>query len=206
MTAASSIVKTPQIRNMLKAKSSAGLSPVAVYLETFMYLCSVAYFMLKDYRADGNISEFSDYGENVFLALQNFVMIVLMWRYTESSVSHIAAGMASLVAFWAVAIALPAEHQYILIWLPAPLMLASRLPQIVQNFRDGHTGILSIVTLGMNSLGSAMRIFTTLVDASGVDSSALVTYVLSFGCNATMALQCVAYHKKTHEVLSKKKN
>ena len=79
MTGASAIVKTPVIRNMLKAESAAGLSPQSIYLETIMYSCSVAYFVMKD-LGDGKLDEFNEYGENVNLTLQNVIIVLLMWR------------------------------------------------------------------------------------------------------------------------------
>ena len=74
------IVKFPQIKNMLAAGSAAGLSGAAVYTETFMYCCNVAYFVRKDLADNGAIDSFQEYGENVNLTLQNVVIIVLMWR------------------------------------------------------------------------------------------------------------------------------
>lgn len=74
------IVKFPQIKNMLAAGSAAGLSAAAVYTETFMYCCNVAYFVRKDLADNGVIDSFQEYGENVNLTLQNLVIIALMWR------------------------------------------------------------------------------------------------------------------------------
>ena len=86
-----------------------------------------------------------------------------------------------------------------------PLLLMARLPQILQNFQLGHTGIQSLVTLSMNALGGLARIFTTLQSKSGADPAVLFIYVVSFSCNFTLAAQVVAYRKKTKEVLDKKK-
>lgn len=41
------------------------------------------------------------------------------------------------------------------------ILIASRLPQIFQNFQAKSTGQLSVITYGLNTLGSAARIFTT---------------------------------------------
>ena len=46
--------------------------------------------------------------------------------------------------------------------LPIVLMLFSRLPQIVQNARQGHAGQLALATYLLNTLGGAARVFTTL--------------------------------------------
>lgn len=75
----------------------------------------------------------------------------------------------------------------------------------MENFRNGHTGILSLVTLTMNTLGSIARIFTTMADKQGTDTSALLIYCLSFALNGTMALQVVAYKTNTARVLAANK-
>jgi len=151
MTFAAAVVKTPQIRNMLNAKSAAGVAPVSAYTETFMYMCSVAYFVAKDLADNGQIDSFQEYGENVFLILQNVVIVALMWRYTKPSAGHVLACLAAFGGFWAWALSLPNECgpvvactvernaasclavrpcQSLLIALPLPLMLMARLPQV----------------------------------------------------------------------------
>ena len=56
MTLAAAVVKTPQIRNMVKGQTASGLAPISIYIETFMYSCSVAYFVLKDLGDDGQLN------------------------------------------------------------------------------------------------------------------------------------------------------
>mmetsp|Transcript_66523 Transcript_66523/g.130469 ORF Transcript_66523/g.130469 Transcript_66523/m.130469 type:complete len:293 (+) Transcript_66523:33-911(+) len=228
MTVLSAVVKAPQIRNMLKAGAATGLSAPSVYCETFMYLCSVVYFGGRDWRDDGSINSFADYGENVNLLVQNAVIVSLMWSYNRTSTLERAAVCGVLAAFAVWGLGLSAECgplgacwkgaielkgsaledclevrpcQALLIALPMPLMLMARLPQILANFRNGHTGILSVVTLSMNSAGSLARIFTTFQAKAGVDHSALCGFLLSFLCNFTLATQCVIYRKNTVAVL-----
>ena len=69
--------------------------------------------------------------------------------------------------------------------------------QIYANFRDGHTGVQSLVTLSMNTLGSGLRVFTTLASPNGFDASAMFLIGCSFACNLIMACQCIAYSKRT---------
>jgi len=59
MTLASALVKAPQIKNMVSVGSSAGVSPASVYMETFMYMCSVSYYMGKDLE-DGKIDAYNE--------------------------------------------------------------------------------------------------------------------------------------------------
>lgn len=43
------------------------------------------------------------------------------------------------------------------------ISLGGRMPQIVMNLRNGHSGQLSAITCGMNTAGCFARMFTTLV-------------------------------------------
>lgn len=43
------------------------------------------------------------------------------------------------------------------------ISLGGRIPQIVMNVRNGHSGQLSAITCGMNTAGCFARMFTTLV-------------------------------------------
>ena len=50
--------------------------------------------------------------------------------------------------------------------LPILLLLISRLPQIYQNARQGHTGMLAMPTYALNTLGSLARVFTILQETA----------------------------------------
>ena len=187
------------IRNILKAQSALGIEPVALYLENLMYLSTLLYFVLRG-------DDFTNYGENFFLLLQNVIITGLMWHYAKKSVGHIALVLAAFAAFVAAAWQglLP---ESLLIALPMLLMLFSRVPQIAANFRNGHTGIQSRTTFTLNTLGGAARVFTTLAKTES-DPGALALIFAGFALNFTLAAQCFAFAKKTKQVLAadKKKN
>jgi mannose-P-dolichol utilization defect protein 1 len=212
-------VKTPIIKNILAAQSASGLEPVSMYLETVMYLSTTLYFVI---RGDA----FNEYGENVFLLLQNAIIVALMWHYTKTSAAEVVAVLAAFAAFSAAAFALPPGEggalfaantdpssggllpvvpcTAVLVALPMPLMLFSRLPQIYTNFRNGHTGIQSKVTMTLNTLGSTARVFTTL-QKPAFDAAALATILASVALNFTLAAQCFAFSAATKEALKKEK-
>ena len=48
------------------------------------------------------------------------------------------------------------------------IYVASRLPQIVLNFRNKNTGQLSLVTSAMNVAGPAIRVYTAIESAGGI--------------------------------------
>ena len=45
----------------------------------------------------------------------------------------------------------------------AIIALGGRVPQILMNIRRGNSGELSIITTGLNVIGCAIRVFTTIV-------------------------------------------
>mmetsp|Transcript_11459 Transcript_11459/g.14722 ORF Transcript_11459/g.14722 Transcript_11459/m.14722 type:complete len:243 (-) Transcript_11459:308-1036(-) len=53
------------------------------------------------------IISFNDYGENVFLVLQNLIIILLMWRYTRISVLHRFVMTILFILFWCISCKLP---------------------------------------------------------------------------------------------------
>lgn len=95
---------------------------------------------------------------------QNIVLLLLIYRYQKRSSSR-SALLFSFVALWGalfVGGSLKPHHLDALYDINNLIMLASRLPQIVQNFRAKSTGKLSLVTYSLNVAGATARIFTTL--------------------------------------------
>lgn len=75
--AGSSILKLPQIFKILKHQSVEGISRLTFYMEIFMYLHTSAYSIHKGIN-------FSVYGENVIIMMQNFVIVLLFWAFDKS--------------------------------------------------------------------------------------------------------------------------
>ena len=73
----------------------------------------------------------------------------------------------------------------------------ARCPQVYANFAQGHTGQLSIVSTGLNWVGSLARIFTTLTELS--DTLKLAGYVVSASLNLVLIAQMLWYWTATKE-------
>ena len=91
---------------------------------------------------------------------------------------------------------LPRSRWQILNLAQAPLVLAARVPQIVANFQQGHTGQLSAVTIVLLFAGSLARVFTTVVEA-GADWGLLVNYGIGAICSGTLLAQIAWYASAT---------
>merc|ERR1712061_585201 len=79
----------------------------------------------------------------------------------------------------------------------------ARVPQIVLNFRQRHTGNQSVITWGMSLAGNLVRIITTL--AAVDDTIALGGYLVAATLNGTLVLQILIFWKKTNEEVWGKK-
>jgi mannose-P-dolichol utilization defect 1 len=69
-----------------------------------------------------------------------------------------------------------------------PLLLISRIPQILQNFKLKSTGQLSSITTFLTFAGSLARVFTTIQEV-GWDFSLLTGYFLGLSTSGTLLLQ-----------------
>ena len=69
-------VKLPQIIKILSKSSVEGINPVSYYTETLTYINTAAYAIHIGLQ-------FSVYGENVFTAVQNLIIIMLIWQLSD---------------------------------------------------------------------------------------------------------------------------
>lgn len=146
------LVKLPQIAKIVKARSAHGLSLLAYLLETTAYCITLAYNTRHRHP-------FSTYGETVFVAGQNAIILALMLalrgRYLALCVMLVAGVLAQTALYGEqyVSMAVLGRLQATTI----PITLASKLPQIWSNYRQGSTGQLSAITVFLFLGGSLAR-------------------------------------------------
>mmetsp|Transcript_18504 Transcript_18504/g.30169 ORF Transcript_18504/g.30169 Transcript_18504/m.30169 type:complete len:93 (-) Transcript_18504:589-867(-) len=75
------------------------------------------------------------------------------------------------------------------------------VPQIVTNYRNQHTGALSIVTQTLNVLGVLVRVFTT---SHGNDRLVFFSYCTSAFFNLTVLAQIITTRDATKREMKKK--
>lgn len=157
---ASSIVKIPQLLKLLNSRSSEGISFLSYLLETSAFIITLAYNVRQ-----GN--PFSTFGETALIAVQNIAISTLVLQFGGQS-----AGAATFIAGLAAsAYALFNEgivDSQTLSYLQAGsgvLGTASKLPQIITNYREGSTGQLSAFAVSPESRwygSNRMLMFTGL--------------------------------------------
>jgi mannose-P-dolichol utilization defect protein 1 len=149
----SAIVKLPQLYNLVKSQSAAGISFLSYLLETAGYLITLAYNARME-------NPFSTYGETALIASQNVAIASLVLHYGGKS-----AGAAAFVAILAAGIYAMFNPE--LVDMKAMAMLqaaagvlgvASKLPQIYTIWQQGSTGQLSSFAVSHMHISAHMPI------------------------------------------------
>jgi mannose-P-dolichol utilization defect protein 1 len=178
-------VKVPQILKCVKAGSVENLSYLATFLELAAATFTCAYNHHKGFA-------FSSWGESFFIAIQVVVLLALMFVYDQQTVYLLVflPCLAGVVLYLMSGLATP-NVLSMLQTSVIPMMLLSRLSQIITTFKNGTTGQLSLITCTMNWLGTGARIFTTLQETQ--DPIILATFTSSFFMNSIILAQFACY-------------
>ncbi|XP_018588963.2 mannose-P-dolichol utilization defect 1b [Scleropages formosus] len=190
------MVKLPQVFKLIGAKSAEGLSFGAILLELFAITGTMAYSIANSFP-------FSAWGEALFLMLQTLAIGFLIQHYRGNTL----AGLLFLVVYFCTVSLLlsPVTPLLVVTTMQAsnmPAIIVSRLLQAGMNYRNGHTGQLSAVSVFLLFAGSLARIFTSLQETG--DSLMALTYVISSCCNSLIAAQ-VLYYWNCSPALRKKR-
>mmetsp|Transcript_30102 Transcript_30102/g.36774 ORF Transcript_30102/g.36774 Transcript_30102/m.36774 type:complete len:259 (+) Transcript_30102:144-920(+) len=185
--------KAPVVFNVLSTHSVTGLAVGSVYGEVIMYSNSAFYGILQN-------NPFTAWGENGVMTLQSWLICVLVWKYKHdppfgASQKIVAVGVYAFYAFLAFVL-LPERWHYLLLAANWPALVVARGSQIVDTFRLKHTGNHSLITTGMNLLGTVIRVFTTIKEI-GWDFALLSGYLLSAVLNTVLVLQFFLYWDAT---------
>jgi len=191
------MVKLPQILKLMGAKSAEGLSFNSVLLELLAITGTMAYSI-------ANRFPFSSWGEALFLTLQTVTIGFLIQHYGGRT----GRGLLFLVVYFGLLLLVlsPVTPISVVTTMQAsnvPAVIIGRLIQAATNFRNGHTGQLSAISVFLLFAGSLARIFTSLQETG--DSLMALTYVISSTCNGVIALQVLYYWNSSLEHKEKKK-
>lgn len=196
-----SLVKLPQVIKILKTQTVKGFSEVSLGVEFLACLSLCCYNLLMGHAL-------RSWGEMAMIALQCAVQIVLFWVLTTDPIAMfprvlcVLGTLAATMALWCGL--LPQALMPILGLMPTVLGSIARVPQIMLNFRQGHTGNQSVFTWGLSLGGNCIRVITTLVDVQ--DTVALAGHVIAAGLNFTLVAQILVFSARTNEVLQQESN
>ena len=187
------LLKLPQILNIVAAGAVTGLSPASFYLETVTFTATVLYSVLNGFP-------FTTYGESAIILVQNILLVFLLWRFSPAASRPSLATRALIIVTYAAAVlaaatALPPSALPLFPLFSMACGVAARVPQVLANARNGHTGQLSLITWAMNLAGGCARIFTTLQEVD--DPLTLTGYIVGAVLSAALTLQILWYWKAT---------
>eukprot|EP01111_Echinosteliopsis_oligospora_P009430 TRINITY_DN275_c0_g1_i1.p1 TRINITY_DN275_c0_g1~~TRINITY_DN275_c0_g1_i1.p1 ORF type:complete len:259 (-),score=49.69 TRINITY_DN275_c0_g1_i1:33-752(-) len=185
MIAGGMVIKVPQIQKIRANKSVAGLSDTGLIVETIGLITAIAY-------AYHSAFPFSTYGETWFITLQNFIILYLIYSYSNraSSIPFVFGGLG---AFAAVLLSGVLGHQALSFFqsLGIPINIASKLPQIITNYKKKSVGQLAFLTVFLQFAGTAARVFTTLKEVN--DPLVLMSYLVATALNGITLAQFFIY-------------
>jgi len=192
------LVKLPQVFKLLGSGSAEGLSFLGVFLELLAVTLNAGYSYNQGFP-------FSAYGEAIFLSLQTSLIAFLVLWLSGNTIGSVL--FTAAFAGLAYALAQPGLVPEQWLWYGQaaniPMVVVGKLIQIITNFRNGHTGQLSVVTVFLLFAGSVARIFTSIQETG--DQMLIMSFVVSTVANGILFLQVVMYWKATQKALQKKK-
>jgi len=205
--AGSLIIKVPQIVKIVKAKSAKGISLTSVLLELVCLLFTMSFSYRRHFP-------FGTYGETVFVTIQNFVIIFLIYYYGngDKKPEGISPSFFGILAIYVVVLYSFLQNPGNLVdvsliqslqTLNIPILISSRVPQIISNFTTKSTGQLAIATWLLTFAGAIARVFTTLQEA--YDPILLVGYIIGASLSSTICFQ-IFYYASTITEPPKKQN
>ncbi|XP_007522245.2 mannose-P-dolichol utilization defect 1 protein [Erinaceus europaeus] len=185
IVAGSLLVKLPQVFKILGAKSAEGLSLQSVMLELVALTGTMVYSITNSFP-------FSSWGEALFLMLQTVTICFLILHYRRQTVKGVA--FVACYALILLVLLSPLTPPVVVTLLQAsnvPAVVVGRLLQAATNYRNGHTGQLSAITVFLLFGGSLARIFTSIQETG--DPLMAGTFVVSSLCNGLIATQLLLY-------------
>lgn len=179
------LVKLPQIIKIYANKSGAGISIVSVTLDLSAITIYASYNYVKAYP-------FSAWGDSALLAIQTVIVGILVLYYQGYRLQ----GLGYLLTYLGVCVILMGgttteKVLWTLQGFNIPVLLAGKLTQAYANYKNGHTGQLSAITLFMLFFGSLARIFTSIQETG--DTMVIITYIASSFANTVLVLQLIYY-------------
>jgi len=180
---ASAGLKLPIINNILAAKSTVGMSSSSVALETIA-LCSSFSSSLKKGLA------FSLWGEIIIVYFQNLILLYLSRTFSNGQDPSIAI-VGGIAGFTILALSLPASNADLLVAVATMISIASRIPQMMTNYQQKHTGVLSVVTQTLIVVGAVVRLATFAAETS--DWAQIGSYLISLCLNGLLLVQVIVY-------------
>lgn len=189
LIAFSSILKIPQLIQIIIHKSGKGLSMTSLYMEIVANVLAFAYHRQKRFP-------FSTFGETILIMIQNILIAFFVTHFASNYNFFIWNSFLIINSclIFAVERHLICDKTMAMLWgICLPLSIAYKVPQIYHTWKAKCKGELSPLSCFLTLMGSCGRVFTTIREVK--DFSVLLMYILNVVLNGTIFLQSLYYPK-----------
>jgi mannose-P-dolichol utilization defect protein 1 len=196
MVCGGAILKVPQIIKILLSKSTRGISVTSYFLEMLALLINISYNIRFQYP-------FTTWGEFPFIAVQCFIVLFLIYFFRKSRknlIFFLSPLLILLVIFNPKIIS--NSLLQILQTSTIGITIASRLPQIITNYKHRSTGELSALTVFFQCAGSLARVFTTIQEVD--DYVVMAGNLIASTLNTVLFFQVLYYWRSGYVPLKNK--
>lgn len=191
------IAPLPQIWKVLWSGSSNGLCSISIFLELLAISTHAAFCYTQKFPIGA-------WGESLFALIQIAVLALLVQHYQGKTIK----GVCFLALYCGFMFLLASPLTPVLVvWTlhewNVLLVIAGRFFQARSNFRLGHTGQLSALSVFLVFLGSLGRIFSSL-QGTGLSLSTQL-HAVAFCCSVVILAQVLMYWSKSMINVEKEK-
>lgn len=181
------LLYTPIAVRVVRQKSANGLALSTWWLKLGSYLCSDIFYITKNYPI-------STYIETLTITLEAAVVLFLVAYFQQSLFNVRFIGLASMFALLSVYGLMAAPPEVVAFGQVSSVVLNSGalLPQFMLNKRNQTKGDYSPVTAALASVGTAIRIYTTIA-LNDSDPVLLGTFTAAFLLNSALLSQILYY-------------
>lgn len=156
----SSILKVPQIVNVVRSQSAEGISLASILLECAMYSTSASWGLARGV-------DFKDYGESIIIMCQMVFLVTIVSFFSQRFrlAALVLGAILGINGAFAMRMLPKVLHEGMLA-AQTVVLISSRLPQIYMNYRRRATGQLSFLTYFLALGGGCARCMTVLLNVS----------------------------------------
>ena len=181
------LLYTPIAVRVVRQKSANGLALSTWWLKLGSYLCSDIFYITKNYPI-------STYIETLTITVEAGVVLFLVAYFQQSLFNVRFIGLASMFVLLSVYGLMAAPPEVVALGQLSSVALNSGalLPQFMLNKRNQTKGDYSPVTAALASVGTAIRIYTTIA-LNDSDPVLLGTFTVAFLLNSALLSQILYY-------------
>ncbi|XP_042355786.1 mannose-P-dolichol utilization defect 1 protein-like [Plectropomus leopardus] len=184
------LAQLPQLLKILWSRSAEGLSLTSALLQLYAFSCPVVYAVTNNFPLFA-------WSERLLSLVQTAVIVFLILHYRGETLKGVLfflayGGVMILLGSYAAAAVVTGMQGSSL-----AALIASKGLQAGNNYKNGHTGQISTLSVFLSWAGSLGVVFVSLQDTGS--SSATLSHTVSAGLSCVLLAQVLYYRSSTKE-------